>query len=223
LPAALFVCSVLGKAHVVTRNRATRCNIALLEKIQMFQFPHDFDPQPSLANDVLELAPLAHTDIDALAVAASDPAIWAGHPARNRHQRDVFDGYFTALLDVGGTLLVRDRATDAVIGCSAYYTDPSAPSRLSIGYTFLTCAYWGGATNYALKSLMLGHLYQHHSEAWFHIAPQNIRSQTATMNLGAVLAHDADLDLGGGHQPWRCYCLSRESWTHKVSSRGTKT
>ena len=189
----------------------------------MFQFPHDFDPQPSLANDLLALCPLARADSDELALAASDPAIWSGHPVRNRYQRDVFDAYFTALLGDGGTLLVRDRATEEVIGCSAFYTDPSAPSRLSIGFTFLTCAHWGGSTNQALKSLMLDHLYKHNSEAWFHIGTENIRSQTATTKLGAVLAHEAVLNLGGGPQSWRCYCLTRESWKAKLLSVDTKT
>lgn len=188
----------------------------------MFQFPHDFDPQPSLANDLLALRPLARSDIDDLALAASDPAIWAGHPVRNRYQRDVFDAYFTALLSVGGALLVRDHATEAVIGCSAFYTDPSATSRLSIGFTFLTCAHWGGSTNKALKSLMLDHLFKHNSEAWFHIGIDNIRSQTATTKLGAVLAHQAVLDLGGGPQSWQCYCLTRESWEAKLLSVDAK-
>lgn len=188
----------------------------------MFQFPHGFDPQPSLANDALTLAPLARTDHDALALAASDPAIWAGHPARNRYEEPIFSAYFDTLIRVGGTLLVRDRATQQVIGCSAFYTDPAAPSRLSIGFTFLTCAYWGGAANQALKGLMLDHLFAHHAEAWFHIAPQNIRSQAATVKLGAVFTHEADLDLSGGPQTWRCYCLTREAWNAKRLGSGTQ-
>ena len=192
------------------------------KKILMFQFPNDFDPQPSLENDLLVLCPLARADIDELAMAASDPAIWAWHPAQNRYQRDIFYGYFTVLLNIGGALLVRDRATEDVIGCSAFYTDPSAPSRLSIGFTFLTCSHWGGSTNKALKSLMLDHLYKHNSEAWFHIGIHNMRSQAATMKLGALLAHEADLDLGGGPQSWRCYCLTRESWKARLLNGDTK-
>ena len=189
----------------------------------MFQFPHDFDPQPSLSNGLLALCPLARADIDELALVASDPAIWADHPVRNRYQRDVFDAYSTALLGVGGSLLVRDRATQEVIGCSAFYTDPSAPSRLSIGFTFLTCSHWGSSTNHALKSLMLDYLYMHSSEAWFHIGTENVRKQTATMKLGAVFAHEAVLDLGGGLQSWRGYCLTHASWKAKLLSVDTKT
>lgn len=115
------------------------------------------------------------------------------------------------LLASGSALTVRDDDR-RIIGCTAYYTDTNAPSRLSIGFTFLTRDNWGGGTNRGLKRMTLGHIYNSASEAWFHIAPNNIRSQTATARLGAVYIHDNDIDLGGGTQPWKCYCLSAENW-----------
>ncbi|MEM7440098.1 MAG: GNAT family N-acetyltransferase [Pseudomonadota bacterium] len=152
------------------------------------------------------------TDWEELKNAASDPGIWAGHPAQNRHEAEVFEPYFNMLLDSGAALVIRDAARD-IIGCSVYYTDTNAPVRLSIGFTFLTRNHWGGATNRQVKSLMLGHLFKSASEAWFHIAPTNVRSQVATQRLGAVFTHDASIDLAGGAQPWRCYCLTKEAWS----------
>ena len=177
-----------------------------------FVFPASFDPQPRLDGFGLTMRPLQSNDRDALAQAANDPAIWAGHPATNRYQREVFDRYFDTLCAAGGTLIILDHDQRA-IGCTAYYTDTNHPSRLSIGFTFLVRDHSGGATNRKVKTLSLGHLFKFASEAWFHIAPTNIRSQVATTRLGAVFLHEAQVDLGGGPQPWRCYCLSHENWT----------
>jgi len=59
---------------------------------------------------------------------------------------------------------------------------------------------------------MLGHIFKLKSEAWFHIAPSNIRSQMATKKLGAVFVHEDEVDLGSGMQAWQCYCITREAW-----------
>lgn len=177
-----------------------------------FEFPIGFDPQPSLRSEELDLRPLQDGDRASLAHAASDPLIWAGHPASDRHEAAAFNPYFDMLLSSGSALVIRENA-GRVIGCSVLYTDTNAPSRLSIGFTFLVRDHWGGSTNRCVKRLMLGHIYETASEAWFHIAPTNIRSQTATTRLGAVFTHEDDIDLGGGTQRWRCYCLTEEAWS----------
>lgn len=182
-----------------------------------FTFPAGFDPQPSLAGSGLTLRPSQGSDRAGLMQAASDPLIWAGHPARDRHESAVFAPYFDMLLASGSALTIRD--SDAhIIGCTVYYTDTNAPTRLSIGFTFLVRAHWGGDTNRVVKRLTLGHLFASSSEAWFHISPDNQRSQTATTRLGAVFTHEADIDLGGGANRWRFYCLTRENWQENDSA-----
>ncbi len=176
-----------------------------------FTFPAGFDPQPTLRESGLTLSPLSEDDRTGLTKAASDPLIWRGHPARNRYETEVFAPYFDMLLTSGSALSIRDRA-DRIIGCTVYYTDTNAPSRLSIGFTFLVRDHWGGGTNRIVKRLTLRHLFMTASEAWFHIAPDNQRSQAATTRLGAVFTHEADIELAGGAARWRCYCLTRESW-----------
>ncbi|MFK7838279.1 MAG: GNAT family N-acetyltransferase [Sulfitobacter sp.] len=172
----------------------------------------DFDPQPTLENDHLTLRPLAPNDLDPLHHVASDPAIWAGHPARNRHERAVFEPYFNMLLATQATLAVTLADTGQIIGCSRYYTAPDHPGSISIGYTFLGRAWWGGPTNRAMKSLMLTHAFAHVDAVWLHIDPSNIRSQKATAKLGAVHAYDADLGLGGKSGLWQCWRLDRSAW-----------
>jgi RimJ/RimL family protein N-acetyltransferase len=176
-----------------------------------FTFSSDFDPQPTLHGNGVSLQPLCAADREALAMAASDPLIWAGHPNPNRHERAVFEPYFDMLLATGSAMVIRDH-NDRIIGCTVYYVDTNAPSRLSIGFTFLVCDHWGGATNRIVKRLMLGHLFTTASEAWFHIGPTNLRSQMATTRLGAVFTHEADIDLAGSPARWKCYCLTRENW-----------
>lgn len=174
-------------------------------------FPDEFDPQPALQEGEITVRPMVEADRAALTQAASDPTIWAGHPAQNRYEPAVFDPYFSMMLVAGSALVVQDGA-GRFIGCTVYYVDTNAPSRLSIGFTFLVRDHWGGNTNRVLKRLTLTHLFKTGTEAWFHIAPDNIRSQTATTRLGAVFSHEAEIDLGGGAQTWACYCLTRENW-----------
>ena len=163
----------------------------------------DFDPQPTLQNDTLALRALKPEGLDALHAAAADLETWAGHPAQDRHKLETFAPYFRFLLDRGGTLVVIDRAAHRIIGCSRYYAAPDRPVSISIGFTFLNHAYWGGVTNRALKRLMLDHAFRMVPEVWFHIAPTNIRSQKATVKLGAQYAYDTTLDLSGVR---RCGC-----------------
>ena len=90
-------------------------------------------------------------------MAASFPKVWAGYPAKNRHEKKRFEPYFFFLLDSGSTL----------------------------GFTFLNHRSWGGNTNFDLKLLMLDHAFRHFAKVWFHIAPTNIPSRKATAKLGA--------------------------------------
>lgn len=186
-----------------------------------FAFPDGFDPQPTLHGEGLCIQPMIEEHRAALTQAASDPMIWAGHPVRNRNEPAVFDPYFSMMLGTGSALVVRDNA-GRIIGCTVYYVDTNALSRLSIGFTFLVRDHWGGNTNRILKRLMLTHLFKTSSEAWFHIAPDNMRSKTATSRLGAVFIHEAEINLGGGPQPWACYCLTRENWAANEVSLKTR-
>jgi len=178
-----------------------------------------FNFDPSLEGFDLTARPIAASDLGALRDAAADPKIWEGHPAKTRHEPEVFNPYFEFLLGAGGTLIIRESATDGVIGCSRYYVSPNAPDDISIGFTFLIRDHWGGATNFNLKRLMLAHIFAGHAFAWFHIDPNNIRSQKATAKLGAVHTKTAALDLGTGEVEWMCYRLSRADWERTVAVR----
>ena len=176
-----------------------------------------FDTTKPLNCDALILTPLSEADRDDLTRAASDPLTWAGHPAKDRHDPKVFGAYFDFLVVAGGAYVVRDRACDQIIGCSRYYTAPDMPQTIGIGFTFLHHDYWGGAWNRRLKALMVEHAFSQFEDVWFHIDPTNIRSQKATMKLGAVWEYDAELDLAGQPAMWKVYRLSKDAWSRTMA------
>lgn len=178
-----------------------------------------FDAQPCLEGASLSLRPLQAGDRVALFEAASDPATWAGHPVKNRHERPVFDRYFDFLLNSGTTLLVTDRVADRVIGCSRYYVSPDRPGTVAIGFTFLNPDYWGGETNFELKTLMFEHVFKTHDELWLDIGPSNIRSQKASAKVGAIFVYAARLDFGTGEDDYLCYRVTKERWAEVKAAR----
>lgn len=172
----------------------------------------DVDPQQTLQDHRLCLRPLSQADLEPLYTVAKDPDLWAGHPAKDRHKREVFEAYFQMLLSTRATLAITEAENGQVMGCSRYYAAPDHRHSISIGYTFLGRAWWGGPANRAVKTLMLEHAFRHVQEVWLHIDPSNIRSQRATAKLGAEHVYDADLKLGGKPGLWQCWRIDRKSW-----------
>ena len=183
--------------------------------------PLTFNAQPSLDSDTLSLRPLRQQDFEDLFAAAGHQEVWAGHPAKDRYKREVFEKYFRFVLEAGSTLTIVDPRNGKPIGFSRYYFAPDRMEAegLSIGFTFLNHAYWGGATNFELKRLMLNHAFRTVDQVWFHIDPTNIRSQKATAKLGAKHAYDAELDLSGSPASWMCYCVAKSTWEKVLSEK----
>jgi RimJ/RimL family protein N-acetyltransferase len=143
--------------------------------------------QPVLAGRGVVLRPLVAADWTALFAVASDPLIWAGHPAHDRWQEPVFRGFFDAALASGGALVVIDPATDAIIGSSRFDHDRAGPGEIEIGWTFLARSCWGGLTNAVMKALMVGHALGFCDRAIFLVGETNLRSRRAMEKIGGVL------------------------------------
>jgi RimJ/RimL family protein N-acetyltransferase len=133
---------------------------------------------------------------------ASDPLIWAVHPARDRYTEPVFREFFREALDSGGALVAIDRATGQIIGSSRYnwadlkvgpYDDLKVGpyddhgDELEIGWSFLARAYWGGVYNREMKRLMLEYAFQFVDRVIFVVGVDNVRSRKAMLNIGGVL------------------------------------
>lgn len=145
-----------------------------------------FNLQPKLKGDLLELRPLLSEDFDDLFRVASDPLIWEQHPAKNRHERKVFEKFFLESLDSGGSLIVIDSNNNKVIGSSRYNGYNPDKDEVEIGWTFLARSYWGGVYNKEMKRLMLEHAFNYVNSVIFLVGVQNIRSQWAVIKIGGI-------------------------------------
>lgn len=145
------------------------------------------DLQPILKGPTIRCVPTVAEDWDELFAVAADPLIWAVHPAHDRWQEPVFRAYFNDALTSKGGLTVRHQETGAVIGASRYGLERALPGDVEIGWTFLSRAYWGGATNLELKRLMVDHALQHFDAAIFLVGEHNGRSRRAMEKIGGVL------------------------------------
>ncbi len=163
-----------------------------------------------LEDDKLELRRLEASDFEMLYAAASDPKIWEQHPDYLRYQRDVFTKYFAGAME--GAFIIFDKHRDVCIGSSRLYEVPPneltlyrektgmSANTISIGYTFLTTAYWGGQYNPRIKAMMLVHAFKYFDTVVFQVAATNMRSRTAVERLGAQLipiSHPLANSIGG--------------------------
>jgi RimJ/RimL family protein N-acetyltransferase len=146
----------------------------------------EFDLQPHLEGELLELRPLRAEDWTALYAVASDPLIWEVHPERDRYKEEVFRRFFSGAMESGGAFLVVDRKTGEVIGSTRYSHLDSERSEIEIGWTFLACSHWGGRYNRDMKRLMLGHAFQFVDRVVLLVGPQNFRSRRAAEKIGGV-------------------------------------
>jgi N-acetyltransferase len=146
-----------------------------------------FDLQPHLVGELIELRPLRPEDWEELFAVASDPLIWAVHPARERYKEEVFREYFQGGLESGGAFVALDRKTGKIIGSSRYFWYGPNKDELEIGWTFLARSYWGGVYNGELKRLMLDYAFQFVDRVIFLVGTENIRSRKAMAKIGGVL------------------------------------
>lgn len=150
----------------------------------------DFDLQPTLHGTRIDLRPLRPDDFDALHRAASDPLIWEQHPESDRWKPEVFQRYFDGALDSKGALVVVDRDSGRIIGSSRYCN--LTRDEVEIGWTFLERAFWGGAVNAEMKSLMLAHAFRFVERVVFVVGENNWRSRKAVEKIGGRLIRQSD-------------------------------
>lgn len=146
----------------------------------------EFELQPVLRGELLELQPLVPGDFDALFAVASDPLIWEQHPQSDRYKAEVFREFFRGALESGGAFKILDREGGEIIGSSRYHGFSPGRSEIEIGWTFLARAYWGGRYNAELKQLMLAHAFRFVERVVFLVGPDNRRSRRALEKIGAV-------------------------------------
>ena len=153
----------------------------------------DFELQPVLKGELLELRPLRSDDFEALFSAASDPLIWEQHPERDRYKREIFQRFFDSAIDSGGAFAIVERKSGRIIGSSRYCNLDPVNREVEIGWTFLKRASWGGLYNRELKRLMLDHAFRFADRVLFVVGESNLRSQKALEKIGATILRKAHL------------------------------
>jgi RimJ/RimL family protein N-acetyltransferase len=170
----------------------------------------EFELQPTLTGRRIELRPLVPGDFDALHVAAGDPLIWEQHPESDRWTPPVFRRYFEGAIASGGAFAIVDRASGRIIGSSRYCNLDRAGREVEIGWTFLERAYWGGAVNGELKSLMIEHAFRFVDRVVFVVGERNRRSRRALEKIGARLVrHGESPDRDGNPVDKVVYAIDR--------------
>lgn len=147
----------------------------------------EFDLQPVLKGNLIELHPLGPGDFEALFSAASDPLIWAQHPESDRYKKEVFRRFFDGAIESKGAFAIIDRKSGRTIGSSRYCNLNPSDGEVEIGWTFLEREFWGGEYNRELKSLMLDHAFRFVERVVFVVGETNLRSQKALEKIGARL------------------------------------
>jgi RimJ/RimL family protein N-acetyltransferase len=181
-----------------------------------------FNLQPTLGNERVQLAPLRADDFSRLYAVASDPLIWEQHPNQNRYQESVFRNYFQGAMESGGALLIADATSGETIGSSRFYDLDETAGSVAIGYTFLSRSYWGGATNRALKTLMLDHAFDCVARVLFHVGERNTRSRTAMERLGGVIIGKTPIAYYGEPASTNViYAIDRDAWRAATGTDAT--
>ncbi len=168
-----------------------------------------FDLQPHLRGTLLELRPLRREDHDAVFEAARDPLIWEQHPVKDRSEPEGFRTYFEGAMDSGGAFAVIDRATDRVIGCTRYCNLKPEASEVEIGWTFLERAYWGGAYNGEMKSLLLAHAFRFVDRVVLVVGETNMRSRKAVEKIGGRFLRRSDSIPGRAPTSFVTFAIDR--------------
>jgi len=169
-----------------------------------------FDLQPRLQGELIEIRPLKPEDFDALFGAASDPLVWEQHPESDRYKKEVFQKFFQGAIDSKGAFAVIERKSGRIIGSSRYCNLNPLAREVEIGFTFLERAFWGGRYNRELKSLMLEHAFRFVERVVFVVGENNLRSQKALEKIGAsFLKKDERPGPDGAMRPNVIFAITR--------------
>lgn len=172
-----------------------------------------FNLQPTLQNEKVILYPLQEIDFDGLYKVASDPAVWAQHPNKDRCKMEVFRVFFDGAIKSGGAFKIVNKDNGNIIGSTRFYDYNEKENSILIGYTFYATAYWGKGFNHTVKTIMLEYIFDFVSKVYFHVGADNIRSQIAIGRLGTTKIGEEEVAYFGEQPKMNCiYSLTKEEW-----------
>ena len=171
----------------------------------------DFDFQPTLTGELIEMRPYSDYDFEALYAVAADPLIWEVHPVPERSERPFFKANTDDALSDKGGLVAIERATGEIVGFSRYSQVYVGEGEMEIGWTFLSRHLWGGQHNRDMKRIMLTHALGRFPRVIFRVGEDNVRSRRAMEKIGGVLIPwDETITAFGRDMRFIAYEISRE-------------
>jgi RimJ/RimL family protein N-acetyltransferase len=173
----------------------------------------NLDTQPTLENEKVIIYPLEEKDFDGLYKVASDSAIWAQHPNKDRWKMNVFKVFFDGAIKSKGAFKIVNKSNGDIIGSTRFYDYNEKENSILIGYTFYATAYWGKGFNHTVKTLMLDYIFKFVSKVYFHVGAENIRSQIAIGRLGTTKIGEEEVTYFGEQPKLNCiYTITKEEW-----------
>jgi RimJ/RimL family protein N-acetyltransferase len=169
----------------------------------------------------IRLEPLATAHHDALRAAAADGELWnlwyTSVPRPEEVERYVADAL--AARDAGHQLpwVVRDLASDRIVGSTRYHDIVAAIDRVEIGWTWYGASWQRSHVNTTCKLLLLEHAFDTLGCAVVGLRTDNFNfaSQRAIAALGArldgVLRHQMARRDGTARDTW-IYSILRSEW-----------
>jgi len=144
-----------------------------------------------LHGNYIQLEPISCNHADGLRHAANDEQIWRYMP--EKATAGFFDVWFNNTLDKQSvdeqlTYVVRDKASQVILGATAFYDIQLDNKRLALGYSWYTPAVWGSKVNAESKLLMLTQAFEQWSMNRIEIGTdsRNTHSYKAILKLGAT-------------------------------------
>lgn len=172
-----------------------------------------FSIQPHLENELAELIPLNEIDFEKLYAVASDPAVWANHPNKNRYEKEIFRNFFKGAIESGGAFVIRDKRTGNIAGSTRFYDYDKNQKSIHIGYTFYATDYWGRGYNSVVKRTMLNYIFQYVDKVLFHVGAENYRSQSAMKKLNTKKVREITVAYYGEPEKRNFeYEIVKEDW-----------
>ena len=172
-----------------------------------------FEFQPSLSSDTVLLRPLTQDHFAGLQICAGDLATWADYPTAAVRETGDLSSWFSNGVGKAKALVILDAKTSEIMGTTRYYAVPDEPNAVGIGYTFIGSAFRNsGQTNAVLKQMMFAHAFDAVEAVWFHVLPENMRSQAAVRKLGVTALGQQTLHLTDMHRAYECFRLEKAAW-----------
>jgi RimJ/RimL family protein N-acetyltransferase len=168
---------------------------------------------PTLSNKLVSISAIQKEDFEELYQSASDPEIWENHPSYDRYKREVFQSFFDGAMDSIGGIVIREQATNKIIGSSRFNQIPDREDIVEIGWSFLAKAYWGGKYNRAFKSLMIDYGLKRYTDILFYVDVDNIVSQNAMNKLSATRYGPEGTEHLPSKKPTHLiYVINKDNW-----------